>query len=260
MSYQTSGGRILTWSLEAHVVDHCNLRCLHCCTLSPRLGERFVDPADLERDLRAAADALRPNVFKLTGGEPLLHPRLLDCIAAVRASGIAAPVSLTTNGLRLRSMPDALFEALDRLTVSRYTSAPVPDATLDDARARCARFGVRLTVKDVGAFQRMDADPPFAGADARRARWDACWVRARCHMVYAGRFYTCTRPPHLFARVQAFGVREDPALTDGVDLAGDRLLERLLAYLESDTPLASCAFCLGAGGGWEPHAQGALPP
>ena len=87
--YAVAAGRILTWSLEAHLVDHCNLRSAHCCTLSPEFPARLVDPAALQRDLALAAGALRPHVFKLTGGEPLLHPDLPACLRAARGSGIS---------------------------------------------------------------------------------------------------------------------------------------------------------------------------
>ncbi len=116
VAYAIEHGRLLTWALEAHAVDHCNLRCVHCCTLSPRLAERFLDPRELERDLALAARVLRPAIFKLTGGEPLLHPGLTELLDVARASGISPQLSLTTNGLLLERQPDALFERLDRPT------------------------------------------------------------------------------------------------------------------------------------------------
>src|SRR5688500_20260612 len=118
--YAISDGRVKTRSLEAHVVDHCNLTCAECCSLSPFLPAWFADPADLERDLSRARKVLAPSVFKLVGGEPLLHPRLLDLVAVARRSEIASRISITTNGLLLGRMPDALFRAIDALTISLY--------------------------------------------------------------------------------------------------------------------------------------------
>jgi len=81
----------------------------------------------------------------------------------------------------------------------------------------------------------------------------ACWLKVRCHLLHEGRFYACTRPPHL-ARARGL-----PALAtdDGVDLDDDSpaLLRRLRLYLENDTPLASCGLCLGASGPREAHTQ-----
>ena len=52
--YELVSGRIKTRSLESHIVDHCNLHCWGCCSLSPYLPPWFMDPADLERDLGLA--------------------------------------------------------------------------------------------------------------------------------------------------------------------------------------------------------------
>jgi len=256
VAYAIEHGRLLTWALEAHAVDHCNLRCVHCCTLSPQAAERFLDPSELARDLAVAARVLRPAIFKLTGGEPLLHPGLLDLLEVARASGISPQLSLTTNGLLLERQPDALFERLDRLTLSWYSSAPLPEAAVERAQARCREHGVVLTVKRIGRFARMD--PPSA-LDEEQARdvHAACWLRVRCHMLRAGRFYCCTRPPHLERSLAARGLATQLAREDGVELAGSpaALLTRLVAYLESPEPLRSCRHCLGASGELEPHIQ-----
>jgi hypothetical protein len=236
VAYEVNEGRIDTWALETHVVDHCNLRCADCCTGSPDLPERCVDVAGLARDLAAAAAVLRPQVFKLTGGEPMLHPDLAGCLRVARASGVSAQLSLTTNGFRVAEVPEEVFAGLDALTLSRYPSAPLPQRLLDLVRARCAAHGVRLREKVVDRFQVMDAR---RGEPA--ATFAGCWLRHRCHMVHAGRFYACTRPPHL-------GFPDD-----GVELHAPGLLSRLLAYLERDEPLAACAGCSGGAGEWRPH-------
>lgn len=251
MKYAISRGRILTWSLETHLVDHCNLRCGDCCTLSPSLASWHADPDDLAKDLAFASRALRPNLFKLTGGEPLLHPELLRCLEMVRDSGISEAVSLTTNGLLLAAQPDALFEALDRITLSRYSSAPLPESSVRAIAERCQRFGVRLTVKEIDRFQVLDAPAPRSPTETR-GTFDACWLKQRCHLLYRGSFYTCTRPPHLAQRDHG---EETAAHADGVELEGPRLRERLAGYLERAEPLAACSTCLGAGGSWRDHRQ-----
>ncbi len=256
--YELAEGRILTWSLEVHLVDHCNLRCAHCCTLSPLLPARVVDPAGLQADLERAARVLRPHLFKLTGGEPLLHPDLPACLQAARRSGISERVSLTSNGFLLPRAADAVYAGLDRITVSLYPSAPLPAGALQRIEARCREHGVQLALKAVSGFREMDA---FHGSAARaRAVHAACWLRVRCHLLHEGRFYACTRPPHL-AEVLARQGRSEPLRErDGLDLSGDDLRDRLRGYLEAEEPLESCRHCLGASGALQAHRQVPVRP
>lgn len=252
MRYEINAGRLLTWALEAHLADHCNLRCVHCCTLSPRLPARLTRPDELARDLERAARVLRPRSFKLTGGEPLLHPQLLDCLDVARASGIAETLSVTTNGLLLERVSDGFFERIDRLTLSWYRDVGLSAAAVARIEARCRAHRVALTVKRIDSFGRMDPEAPLSDAEARRVH-GACWLKVRCHLLHEGRFYACTRPPHLARLRSEPGLAED----DGVELDDEpaALLRRLRLYLEAETPLASCRLCLGASGSREPHRQ-----
>jgi len=252
--YELHDGRILTWSLETHLVDHCNLRCASCCTLSPELPPWFADPADLERDLAALRPVLAPHLFKLTGGEPLLHPGICEILEVVRSSEIGGEVSVTTNGFLLGRIPERFWRLVDRVTISLYSSRPLPAEAVDEARRIGAAHGVTITVKEIDAFQRLDPPVPH-DALAARAVHQGCWLRSRCHSVYRGRFYVCTRPPHLEQHLASRGRGEGLDVRDGVPLDAPELGRAILAALESAEPLASCRHCLGASGPWEAHRQ-----
>ncbi|MCE9668803.1 radical SAM protein [Myxococcus stipitatus] len=256
MRYELHDGRILTWSLETHVVTHCNLRCVQCCPMSPHLPAWAVEPSSLGADLRQLARVLHPNIFKLTGGEPFLHPDLPAVLDAVRASGISQQLSVTTNGFLAQSAPDAVYERLDRMTLSVYSSATLPEKSIARIAERCDAHRVHLTVKRIDAFQQLTPDAPHATEARTREVYERCWLKVRCHLVHQGRFYACTRPPHV-ATVLGPTHPELRSLgdVDGVRLDAPELLERMLTYLEADTPLATCRVCLGASGAWEPHAQ-----
>jgi GTP 3',8-cyclase len=254
--FDVQDGRILTWSLEAHVVDHCNLRCRHCCSLSPQVPKRTTPVVQLARDLRAVRRAVKPQIFKITGGEPLLHPDLAGCLQAVRDSEIADTIQMTTNGHLVRRMPEEAWALLDRLVVSRYTSAPLAEKLLSVIRARCDEHGVDLIVKEIDSFAEMDVAPPGHDDEARRQIYEDCWLRIRCHMIYEGTFYKCTRPPHIEDVLRAGNSDAPPlAASDGVSLDGKRLAQRIKAYLEADETLDSCRFCMGASGAQRPHVQ-----
>jgi cyclic pyranopterin phosphate synthase len=248
--YSLVDGRVRTRSLESHIVDHCNLRCAACCSLSPHLPKWEVDPAALAEELRLARPALAPTWLKLVGGEPLLHSRLMECIAVAKAADIAEIVSLTTNGFLLPRQPDEFWEALDAMTISLYPQPALPRGTIDHIMARAEQFKVRLNWKKQDSFVQMDRDEPCADEAENAAIWDKCWLRHRCHMIREGHFYACTRPAHFGSFFD-----QDPR-GDGVLLhEGATLAEEIKTYLERPQPLEACAHCLGGNAPELPHRQ-----
>jgi len=248
-----AGGRIATHSLEVHVTDHCNLRCAGCCVLSPLAARRFLGADDLARDLAWAREIVRPSVFKLSGGEPLLAPNIVELARVAKASAVAPRLSLTTNGLLLARAPDALFELLDAVTVSIYPEVGIDEASLSALRVRAARFGVSLNEKTQAEFQSMTRRTPERDTAVTREVFDSCWLRHRCHTLRDGVLFACSRPPGLDALAEA-GVAL--AAEDGISLEPrDGLASDVRRYLERDEPLASCTHCLGGTGGLVPFRQ-----
>jgi SynChlorMet cassette radical SAM/SPASM protein ScmF len=86
--------------LYFYLTEGCNLACRHCW-LGPKLdpaGERFP-MLGVDRFLSAIteAKALGLQTVKLTGGEPLLHPAILNLLDIVRREGLG--VTIETNGV-----------------------------------------------------------------------------------------------------------------------------------------------------------------
>ncbi|MDE0024340.1 MAG: GTP 3',8-cyclase MoaA [Spirochaetaceae bacterium] len=111
--------------LRISVIDRCNFRCPYCMPKDTYGDDyQFLPPADY---LSFAEVARLVRLFvahgvtkvRLTGGEPLLRPRLPELVAALaRIPGIE-DLALTTNGYRLAEHADALHAAgLRRVTVS----------------------------------------------------------------------------------------------------------------------------------------------
>lgn len=253
-------GRVAVESVELHVIEHCNLRCAQCCNVSPYLADRALSVEAVRATCTRLRSALRPDVLKIMGGEPLLHPDIGGVLRAARESEVAPRVRLFTNGLFLRSMSDEAFAALDELTVSRYASAPVKDDVIAETAERARRFDVVLNVKDVASFSTVLVAEPRS-ADEIRATYDACWLRHRCLVVRGGAFYKCTRAAYhadFHRRVAIAGADDAPERTQsslGIPLDAADFAERVAAHLSSPEPLASCTHCLGSTGPLAPHVQ-----
>jgi uncharacterized radical SAM superfamily Fe-S cluster-containing enzyme len=88
------------------VNEHCNLTCPTCfASSSPlRAGQRSL--AEVERMLDLLVDSEgQPDLLQISGGEPTLHPQILEILHAARRRPIRH-VMLNTNGIRIAQDPD----------------------------------------------------------------------------------------------------------------------------------------------------------
>ena len=105
-------GRTIDY-LRISVIDHCNLRCLYCM---PIRGLSFVPSPELltaeeiETVARAAV-GLGFQRFRLTGGEPLLRPDVIEIVERIARTPGAGEVAMTTNAVLLPRFARRLAQA-----------------------------------------------------------------------------------------------------------------------------------------------------
>jgi cyclic pyranopterin phosphate synthase len=110
--------------LRVSLTDRCSLRCTYCM---PAEGLPWIPGAEVlttEELVRIVRVAVRLGIeqVRLTGGEPLLRPDIVEVVGALAALPQPPRLSLTTNGLRLPGLAAPLADAgLDRVNVSLDT-------------------------------------------------------------------------------------------------------------------------------------------
>ncbi|MFZ2032998.1 MAG: GTP 3',8-cyclase MoaA [Candidatus Dormiibacterota bacterium] len=122
------------------VTDRCNFRCPYCmpkARFGP--GHRFLprqDALDANEIVRLAGvfASLGVTKIRLTGGEPLLRPDLVDIVEGIALLGVP-DIALTTNGALLRRQAVRLRNAgLHRVTVSLDSLDPDVFSAMSDSR------------------------------------------------------------------------------------------------------------------------------
>ena len=121
----------LPWSLTDNgiswleVTTKCNLACKGCYRDQDSGGHKTLD--EISADLDVFAAVRRSDCISIAGGDPLVHPRIVDIVATIRRRGWK-PV-LNTNGLALT--PDLLHElkmaGVAGFTIHIDTSQKRPD-------------------------------------------------------------------------------------------------------------------------------------
>lgn len=152
-------GRVAT-DLRVSLTDRCNLRCTYCMPAEglPWLpSDDLLTDAEVNRLIGVAVRMLGITEVRFTGGEPLIRPNLVGIVAATARLAPRPVISLTTNGIGLARLADALRAAgLDRINISLDTLDPDRFTALTrrrrltdvlagiDAAARAGLYPVKL--------------------------------------------------------------------------------------------------------------------
>ena len=147
--------------MRISVIDSCNLNCYYCNPCDNNEHCHAINMLSVKKVLCIVRAATRLGIthFRLTGGEPLLHPQLDEMVSQIKKLPGVSSVSLTTNAVLLAQRTKRLKEAgidsinvsLDTIDASEYeciTQKPLLKDVEDgiDAAIAC---GIRVKINAV---------------------------------------------------------------------------------------------------------------
>ena len=110
--------------MRISVIDSCNLNCYYCNPQDNNKNCQAINTLSVKKVLCIVRTATRLGImhFRLTGGEPLLHPQLDEMVLQIKKIQGVSSVSLTTNAVLLAQQAKQLKEAgIDSINVSLDT-------------------------------------------------------------------------------------------------------------------------------------------
>jgi molybdenum cofactor biosynthesis enzyme MoaA len=130
--------------LRLLITDSCNLSCTYCHNEGQFGAGHFMPLHEVERLARWLREQnIYVKSLVISGGEPTIHPHLIDIVQALRESADA--ISMVTNGVKLdRDVIDRLVEAgmkyikfgIDAVDGLAMTKGPLLRSTRQDAGAK----------------------------------------------------------------------------------------------------------------------------
>ena len=113
-------GRATTY-LRISLTDRCNLRCVYCMPQDGLQWQARADQLSVDEIARVVETAAQGGMkrVRLTGGEPLVHPKIVEIVRRIASIKGIEDVSLTTNGMLLEKLAQPLADAgLTRVNIS----------------------------------------------------------------------------------------------------------------------------------------------
>jgi cyclic pyranopterin phosphate synthase len=131
--------------LRISLIDRCNFRCQYCMPegedLQYALHQDILTHDELLALLREVLIPCGFTRFRLTGGEPLLRPGVVDLVRAIASLPETQDLAMTTNAFLLAELAEDLYRAgLRRINISLDSLNP---DTFDQIIGRKGGLGVR---------------------------------------------------------------------------------------------------------------------
>lgn len=232
--------------LEVDITQKCSLSCHSCNHLIVPWrnfpgGPPSATPEQVKSDLYQLSKILHANILGALGGEPTLHPKLIDILHVMRESQIADKLEVWTHGLHLKRMSSEFWKSFDVLVLSIYPGKH-DESSLDWITQKCLDEGVELSVRDerLNPNFRTLLEPVPTDYETTKSKFAGCFFRHFSRSVNRGHFYTCCCAGSGMPIV----LQGRPEGSDGIPIEG--LTESALqAYLTRTEPLGCCTICAG---------------
>jgi cyclic pyranopterin phosphate synthase len=147
--------------LRISLIDRCNFQCQYCmpqgAELEYILRQELLTNEELLTLLREVLIPVGFRKFRLTGGEPLLRPGVVDLISAIASLPATQDLAMTTNGFFLSEMAQDLYDAgLRRINISLDS---LDAETFDKIIGNRGRSRWQQTWEGIQAAHRVGFDP-----------------------------------------------------------------------------------------------------
>ncbi len=147
--------------LRISLIDRCNFRCQYCmpegAELDYILQQELLTHEELLTLLREIFIPVGFRKFRLTGGEPLLRPGVVELVRAIASFRETQDLSMTTNAFFLAGMAQDLYDAgLRRINISLDSLNP---EVFDKISGNRGRSRWQQTWEGIQAAHRVGFDP-----------------------------------------------------------------------------------------------------
>ena len=147
--------------LRISLIDRCNFRCQYCIPETAKLHyllrEELLTNAEILTLLQEVFIPLGFTKFRLTGGEPLLRPGVVDLVRQITLLPQTEDLAMTTNAFFLADLAQPLYNAgLKRINISLDSLNP---ETFDKIIGNRGKSLWQQTWEGIQAAHRVGFDP-----------------------------------------------------------------------------------------------------
>ena len=233
-------------NMDYHLAEHCNLNCKNCDHFSPLAKPAFTEVSEFENDIKQFAKLSNQSLgtLNLLGGEPLLHPQVIDFLRISRQYLPNTTIQLVSNGILINQQPSEFWEACNKynikIVITKYPLEINFDKAIETAKKHNVVFefyGNREFILKTSYHIPLDLE----GKQNPTESFMNCFHANHCVMLKHGRIYPCTVAPNIEHFNNYFNYNIPLTDKDGIDIHNASSIDEILNFISK--PIPFCRFC-----------------
>lgn len=229
---------------QTHLVEHCNLNCRGCYHFSPLAKEEYLSIEEYANDIERLSNLFEKRMERilLLGGEPLLHPQLIDFFRITRKFFPNGSIQVLTNGILLLQMKEEFYHALRECMVELWVTKYPVSFDYDKAEKIALQYGVKLNYFSKEPVRSLGHQPlDITGNQDGFRNFVQCYRANECIDLKHGKMYSCIIPAEIKAFCEYYKLDIPVTEHDYVDIYKVDTAEELLKELGN--PISFCRYC-----------------
>ncbi|GHV57157.1 hypothetical protein FACS1894182_05300 [Bacteroidia bacterium] len=230
---------------ELPVTYHCNLNCKSCGHCCPLAKEHFQDVEALERDFKRLSQLSKRQIelVSLMGGEPLLHPQLIDIMCMAR-SYFNGKIIIVTNGILLLKQSEEFWKACHGNNIDIEMSFYPINVDVEKIVETAKNYDVSFICRREKSGKQLpwyQANKDVDGRQNISKNFTNCSIANQIITLDKGRLYTCGTPNHYRRFNSYFGDTFEISPKDSIDIYEAKNLKEIMKFLSR--PIPFCRYC-----------------
>jgi MoaA/NifB/PqqE/SkfB family radical SAM enzyme len=233
-------------AFDIHLADHCNLNCKGCEHFSSIADEWYLDITGFERDCIKLNELTDGHIERLSllGGEPLLHPKLIEILNISRKYFNEGLINVLTNGILLLKQPKEFWETCRKNNIEVFITKYPIKLDFTQIEKLSDLYGVKLvyegqTSVSIKTLRLKPLD--LNGMQNIKYNFTHCYMPNKCVQLYEGKMYTCAIIPYVKYFNKYFGQTLKVAEEDYIDIHHVENINQIFEFL--CRPIPFCRYC-----------------
>ena len=233
-------------SFEVSLVDHCNLNCRSCHAFAPLADEAYYDVQKLEKEFKRISELANGKIefVRLLGGEPLLHPDLLEILDITGKYFEKKRIELITNAILLDKQSPDFWESCRKNNVKICITKYPINLPFEKIEKTGKKHGVEVRYFNLSSnngVKKMTKPTINPDGGDPTENFGLCPISNACTALDNGKIYHCSTISRIKYFNKYFNLDLNVCEEDYIDIYNVNSLDEILDFLCKPVPF--CKYC-----------------